>query len=157
MKPGNMMVIKDHINLMGINPLMGSDLNKGGKTEFPDMTQAYDNHLNQKMIQVLKKLNISHSKGTYCGVSGPSYETPAEIAFLQRIGVQAVGMSTVPETIVANHLGMKVCALSSITNKAAGLSEKKLSHREVIETACSHGHQFYDVLTQFLAYILRAL
>ncbi len=150
MKPGDIMVIEDHINLMGVNPLKGSDLKDKGMG-FPDMTEAYDKELKGKMLETLKQLNISHFKGVYCGVSGPSYETPSEIRLLQKAGVQAVGMSTVPESIVANHLGLKVCGLSCITNPAAGLSDKKLSHTEVIETARSLGNRFYDFLSRFFA------
>ncbi len=150
MKPGDLMVIEDHINLMGVNPLKGSDLNNRGDA-FPDMTEAYNKDLKEEMMKILNQFNIPYSKGVYCGVSGPSYETPAEIRFLQKIGVQAVGMSTVPESIVANHLGMKVCGLSCITNLAAGLSGKKLNHREVIETANSFGYKFHDFLSQLLA------
>ena len=150
MKPGDIMVIEDHINLMGVNPLTGLDINREGMG-FPDMTSAYERDLIQRMLEILRKLNIPHSKGVYCGVSGPSYETPAEIRFLKKIGVQAVGMSTVPECLVANHLGLKVCGLSCITNLAAGLSGKKLSHKEVIETARKVENSFCDFLSQFLA------
>lgn len=134
MKPGDLMILTDHINLMGSNPLMGENLKNLGP-RFPDMTEAYDKTLIDLMERELKKINFPYHKGVYCGVSGPTYETPAEVRYLQIIGGSAVGMSTVPESIAANHLGLRVCALSCITNLAAGLSEHKLSHDEVTRTA----------------------
>jgi purine-nucleoside phosphorylase len=152
MKSGDLMVIDDHINLMGTNPLMGPNIKNLGP-RFPDMTEAYDKELNGKMLTVLKELNISHSKGVYCGVSGPTYETPAEVKFLQIIGGQAVGMSTVPETIAANHLGLRVCAISCITNPAAGLHTMKLTHDEVTEIANSVEKKFCDFFKKFIPMI----
>jgi purine-nucleoside phosphorylase len=146
MKPGDLMLIEDHINLMGQNPLMGPNIKNLGP-RFPDMTEAYDKELTQIMEQTLKSLNISHSKGVYCGVSGPTYETPAEVRFLQKIGGHAVGMSTVPESIAANHLGLRVAAISCITNPAAGIHKTKLTHEEVTEIANSVEKQFCDLLT----------
>lgn len=134
MKPGDFMIIDDHINLMGDNPLKGKNIEEFGP-RFPDMTEAYDRSLSNKMAEVLKAMGADHFRGIYCGVSGPTYETPAEVRYLQLIGGKSVGMSTVPETIAANHMGLRVCALSCITNLAAGLSQKKLSHEEVTETA----------------------
>lgn len=152
MKPGDLMVIEDHINLMGTNPLMGPNIKNMGP-RFPDMTEAYDKELTQKMLSCLKELNISHSKGVYCGVSGPTYETPAEVRFLQIIGGQAVGMSTVPESIAANHLGLRVCAVSCITNPAAGLHTTKLNHEEVTEIASSVEKKFCDFFEKFIPQI----
>lgn len=134
MRPGDFMIIEDHINLMGDNPLKGPNIAQLGP-RFPDMSEAYDRKLNEKMAEVLLRHGIRHSRGIYCGVSGPTYETPAEVRYLKQIGGSAVGMSTIPETIAANHLGLRVCALSCITNPAAGISKQKLSHDEVTQTA----------------------
>ena len=143
MKSGDFMVIEDHINLMGDNPLMGPNIKNLGP-RFPDMTEAYDKELTETMLSILKEKNLPHWKGVYCGVSGPTYETPAEVKFLQIIGGQAVGMSTVPESIAANHLGLRVCAVSCITNPAAGIHTTKLTHEEVTEMANSVEKQFCD-------------
>lgn len=149
MKPGDFMVIEDHLNLMGDNPLRGPNLAQFGP-RFPDMTEAYDRKLVAMMLEVLNKLGVRHHRGVYCGVAGPTYETPAEVRYLQLIGGKAVGMSTVPETIAAHHLGLRVCALSCITNLAAGLSQSKLSHDEVTETAKNVEHQFGQFLAEFI-------
>lgn len=152
MTPGDFMIIEDHINLMGQNPLMGPNIKNLGP-RFPDMTEAYDRKLTQKMKDTLGRLKINFWNGTYCGVSGPTYETPAEVRFLQMIGGKAVGMSTVPESIAANHLGLRVCALSCITNLAAGLSQHKLTHEEVTERASSVEEKFSTFLEEFLSNI----
>jgi len=149
MKSGDLMVIDDHINLMGYNPLMGPNIKNLGP-RFPDMTEAYDKKLSSILLNILKDNKIPHSRGVYCGVSGPTYETPAEVRYLQIIGGQAVGMSTVPETIAANHLGLRVCAVSCITNPAAGLHTSKLTHDEVTEMARSVEKKFSLLLDQFL-------
>lgn len=149
MKPGDFMIIDDHINLMGDNPLKGPNLAQLGP-RFPDMSEAYDRKLNEKMAELLAKTGIQYSRGIYCGVSGPTYETPAEVRYLQMIGGRAVGMSTVPETIAANHLGLRVCALSCITNPAAGISKHKLSHDEVTQTAKMVERKFCDFLKEFI-------
>lgn len=143
MKPGDLMVIEDHINLMGYNPLMGPNIKNLGP-RFPDMTEAYDRELTSKMLRILEEQKVPHWKGVYCGVSGPTYETPAEVRFLQTIGGKAVGMSTVPESIAANHLGLRVCAVSCITNPAAGIHTTKLTHEEVTEMANSVEKTFCD-------------
>ena len=152
MNPGDFMVIDDHINLMGDNPLKGPNIAQLGP-RFPDMSEAYDTKLNEKMMSVLSALQIRHSRGVYCAVSGPTYETPAEVRYLQMIGGRAVGMSTVPETIAANHLGLRVCALSCITNPAAGISKTKLSHAEVTETAKMVADKFCQFLEDFMTSI----
>lgn len=149
MKPGDFMVIDDHINLMGANPLIGPNVKNLGP-RFPDMTEAYDKEMTQWMVEILEQKKISFSRGVYCGVSGPTYETPAEVRFLQIIGGQAVGMSTVPESIAANHLGLRVSAMSCITNPAAGLHSEKLNHKEVTEIANSVERSFTDFLVTFL-------
>jgi purine-nucleoside phosphorylase len=150
MQPGDFMIIEDHINLMGDNPLKGPNIAQLGP-RFPDMSEAYDRKLNAKMEEILKKQNIRHSRGVYCGVSGPTYETPAEVRYLQQIGGGAVGMSTVPEAIAANHLGLRVCALACITNPAAGLAAQKLSHDDVTHTAKMVENKFCSFLTEFVA------
>lgn len=152
MQAGDFMIIEDHINLMGINPLMGPNIKELGP-RFPDMTEAYDRKLIEKMEQVFQKQSVRYHKGVYCGVSGPTYETPAEVRYLKMIGGKAVGMSTVPEAIAANHLGLRVAALSCITNLAAGLSRQKLSHTEVTETARQVEQKFTAFLKDFIASI----
>lgn len=152
MQAGDFMIIEDHINLMGTNPLMGPNIKELGP-RFPDMTEAYDKRLIQVMEQVLQKQGTRFHKGIYCGVSGPTYETPAEVRYLKLIGGKAVGMSTVPETIAANHLGLRVSALSCITNLAAGISSQKLSHNEVTETAKRVELQFTSFLKEFITNI----
>ena len=113
------------------------------------MSEAYDRKLNDKMAEVLGKKGIGFSRGIYCGVSGPTYETPAEVRYLQMIGGHAGGMSTVPEAIAANHLGLRVCALSCITNPAAGISKNRLSHEEVTQTAKLVEDKFCSFLKEF--------
>lgn len=150
MVPGDFMVIEDHINLMGDNPLKGPNIEQFGP-RFPDMTEAYDRKLCDRMVDILNTMGARHFRGVYCGVSGPTYETPAEVRYLQMLGGRAVGMSTVPETIAANHLGLRVAALSCITNPAAGLSKNKLSHDEVTETARAVEAKFGQFLVDFVA------
>lgn len=146
---GTFMVIRDHINLMGNNPLMGPNLKTLGP-RFPDMTEAYDRELVETMSRIFAEKKIAHYKGVYCAVSGPTYETPAEVRYLQIVGGNAVGMSTVPEVIAANHMGLRVAAVSCITNPAAGISKNKLSHDEVTETAKRVQSQFKDFLHTFV-------
>lgn len=150
MNPGDFMLLEDHINLMGDNPLKGPNIAQLGP-RFPDMSEAYDRKLNDKMGEILQKKSIRFSRGIYCAVSGPTYETPAEVRYLQLIGGRAVGMSTVPEAIAANHLGLRVCALSCITNPAAGLAAGRLSHEEVTQTAKMVEDKFCSFLTDFIA------
>lgn len=152
MQAGDLMIIEDHINLMGINPLMGPNIKELGP-RFPDMTEAYDRKLISQMEPILQKHGTRYHKGVYCGVSGPTYETPAEVRYLKMIGGKAVGMSTVPEAIAANHLGLRVAALSCITNLAAGISRQKLSHSEVTETAKKVEQKFTLFLKEFISNI----
>jgi purine-nucleoside phosphorylase len=149
MAAGDFMIIEDHINLMGTNPLMGPNIKELGP-RFPDMTEAYDKGLIEKMEQTFQKQSVRYHKGIYCGVSGPTYETPAEVRYLKLIGGKAVGMSTVPEVIAANHLGIRVAALSCITNLASGISRQKLSHQEVTDTAKKVETQFTGFLKEFV-------
>lgn len=149
MRPGDFMVLNDHINLMGDNPLKGKNLDELGP-RFPDMTEAYDKKLVKVAMSCAKQSKLKVSQGVYIGLPGPTYETPAEVRYLQRIGGNAVGMSTVPEVIAANHFGIRACGVSCITNQAAGLSNQKLSHNEVTETAKRIESQFKTFITQLV-------
>jgi purine-nucleoside phosphorylase len=131
-RPGDIMVIEDHINLMGDNPLKGPNLTQLGP-RFPDMSEAYSKDCIQVLEDTASELSIELKRGVYTGVLGPTYETPAEVRMLRALGGDAVGMSTVPEAIAANHLGVRVAGLACITNLAAGLSPRKLTHQEVVE------------------------
>jgi purine-nucleoside phosphorylase len=128
--PPTLMLIADHVNLMWRNPLIGKRL--GGETRFPDLLNAYDSELRSMALDVAADAGIGLAEGVYGGVLGPNFETPAEIRMLRLLGCDAVGMSTVPEVIVARARGMRVLGISSITNAAAGLSKKPLSHEEVL-------------------------
>lgn len=128
---GDIMLITDHINMMGSNPLIGNNPELG--LRFPDMSDIYNFELRNKILDIAKKNSIELTQGVYMAMTGPSYETPAEVRMAKINGADAVGMSTVPEAIVANYCGIKVIGLSCITNYAAGVSDKKLSHQEVIE------------------------
>ena len=129
-KAGEFVIIRDHINLMGSNPLIGPNIEDYGP-RFPDMTEAYS----KKLREIANRaVDGKIKEGVYVALTGPSYETPSEIRMLERIGGDMVGMSTVPEAIAANYLGMKVLGISCVTNMAAGILEKPLSHEEVIET-----------------------
>lgn len=137
MKPGELMLISDHLNLLGVNPLVGAVL--PGEQRFPDMSGAYDPALRREAMTVAAELGLSLSEGVYAAVLGPSYETPAEIRMLARLGADAVGMSTVPETIAARARGMRVLGISCITNVAAGLGDAPLSHDEVLGVGAEVG------------------
>jgi len=130
--PGDLMLITDHINMMG-NPLIGANDDRFGP-RFPDMSTAYDKEFQQMARTVAADLNIAIQEGVYLGLTGPTYETPAEIRMIRTLGGDAVGMSTVPEVIVANHSSMRVLGISCITNMAAGILDQPLNHEEVIET-----------------------
>lgn len=132
-KPGDLMVIKDHINLSGSNPLIGSNDNRLGP-RFPDMSTAYKPKYINLVKKCAKELNMNIQEGVYAFFSGPTYETPAEVKMAQILGADAVGMSTAPEVIVASHSSMDVVGISCITNMAAGILDQPLDHEEVIET-----------------------
>jgi purine-nucleoside phosphorylase len=132
-KPGDLMLITDHINLTGANPLVGVNLDELGP-RFPDMSEAYDAAMRSIALDVGRKKGIPLRQGIYIGLLGPSYETPAEIRMCRLLGADAVGMSTVPEVIVANHMGIPVLGISCITNMAAGVLPRKLTHKEVLDT-----------------------
>lgn len=134
MKAGELVLVTDHLNLMGSNPLIGENIPQLGP-RFPDMSQVYDRALRQVLIQIAQKNNIPLQQGVYAGVHGPSYETPAEVEMLKRLGADMIGMSTVPEAIALNHMGKKVVALSCVTNLAAGVGEGPLNHDEVLQAA----------------------
>ena len=142
---GALVLISDHINLQGSNPLIGPNDDSAGP-RFPDMTDAYSAAYRAIAHQAAGELGIPLSEGVYAALTGPSYETPAEIRYLRTIGADLVGMSTVPEVIVANHLGMRVLAISCVTNMAAGILPQKINHEEVLET----GRRVRDTLVKFL-------
>jgi purine-nucleoside phosphorylase len=133
-KQGALVVITDHINLQGQNPLVGPNDERFGP-RFPDMTETYYKPYREIALNAARKLGKSAQQGVYAALLGPSYETPAEIRYLRTIGADLVGMSTVAEVIAARHMGMKVLAISCVTNMAAGILDKPLNHEEVLETA----------------------
>lgn len=130
---GALVLVRDHINLQGVNPLAGANDNRFG-VRFPDMTRAYAPEYRSIAREEAKKLDIELYEGIYAALLGPSYETPAEIEYLRRIGADLVGMSTVAEVITARHMNLKVLAISCVTNMAAGILDQPLSHAEVMET-----------------------
>jgi purine-nucleoside phosphorylase len=132
-KQGALVVISDHINLQGNNPLVGPNDDRLGP-RFPDMTQAYCKPYREITLQAARRLGKTVHEGVYAGLLGPSYETPAEIRYLRAIGADLVGMSTIPEVIVARHMGLKVLAISCVTNMAAGISDEALNHEDVLAT-----------------------
>jgi purine-nucleoside phosphorylase len=132
-KQGALVVITDHINLQGHNSLVGSNDDRFGP-RFPDMTQAYWKPYREITLQAAKRLGKTIYQGVYAALLGPNYETPAEIRYLRTIGADLVGMSTVPEVIVARHMGVKVLAISCVTNMAAGILDQTINHEEVLET-----------------------
>lgn len=148
-KPGDLMLIKDHINLTGQNPLHGPNDDRLGP-RFPDMSHTYHLELRRFAMKRARSLGIKLRTGIYMGVQGPSYETPAEIDMMRRMGGGAVGMSTVPEVIVAAHAGLKVMGISCITNLAAGVSEHALTHEEVTETAKQARSRFSHLLRELI-------
>jgi purine-nucleoside phosphorylase len=143
--PGDLVLIQDHLNLMGKNPLIGPNNNKMGP-RFPDMTHAYNPELNTIMRDVSKNLGYDIHDGVYAGVLGPTYETPAEIKMFRILGADMVGMSTVPEAIAANHLGLKVCGISCITNMGAGIINQTLKHEDIKDEAAKAMNHFTALL-----------
>jgi purine-nucleoside phosphorylase len=131
-RPGTLMLIRDHINLMWRSPLTGSVL--AGEQRFPDMSDVYDGALRDRARKVARERQIPLEEGVYCALLGPSYETPAEIRMFQRLGADAVGMSTVPEVLVARARGIKCLGISTVTNVSLGVAQQKLSHEEVLAT-----------------------
>lgn len=146
---GALVMISDHINLQGSNPLIGSNDESFGP-RFPDMSEAYSKAYRETARQCAAGLNLPLEEGVYAALTGPSYETPAEIRYLRTIGADLVGMSTVPEVIVANHAGMKVLAISCVTNMAAGILDQKINHEEVLETGMRVREAFVQLLKAVL-------
>lgn len=149
MPPGSLMAINDHINWSGFNPLIGPN-NESYGPRFSDMSDAYHQYYRDQLINVAQKNNQKIYQGVYCMYSGPNFETPAEINALHVLGGSAVGMSTVPEVIVANHCGLSVIGLSVITNYAAGMSKTKLSHQETLEQASLAEKKVLKLIKNFI-------
>ncbi|MGV3625522.1 MAG: purine-nucleoside phosphorylase, partial [Archangium sp.] len=155
-KVGDLMAITDHLNLAGFNPLVGHNEDALGP-RFPDMTHAYDPSALNILKAAAQATQVELQEGVYVSLSGPTYETPAEIRMLRTLGGDAVGMSTVPEVIVASHMGVKVTGVSCITNLAAGISKEKLSHAEVSEVADRVKDTFTRLLQRFLDDVARTV
>jgi purine-nucleoside phosphorylase len=155
-KQGALVVIRDHINLQGQNPLVGPNDERFGP-RFPDMTQAYTKLYRNIALQAAGKMGKTIHEGVYAGLLGPSYETPAEIRYLRSIGADLVGMSTIPEVIAARHMGVKVLAISCVTNMAAGILDQPLNHEEVLKTAERVKGDFTALLRAVLPGIAREL
>jgi purine-nucleoside phosphorylase len=147
--PGDLMVIEDHLNLLG-NPLLGPNEDALGP-RFPDMSEVYDRGLRDVAETACRAASTRCHRGVYVSLTGPSYETPAEIRMFRTMGADAVGMSTVPEAIVARHMEMRVAGLSCLTNMAAGVTDRKLDHREVLETGERVKSALLDVLARIVA------
>jgi len=145
---GALVVVRDHINLQGTSPLVGTNDQRFG-TRFPDMTFAYTRHYRELALEEAAKIGIAPREGVYAGMLGPSYETPAEIRFLRTIGADLVGMSTIAEAIAARHMDLKLLVISCVTNMAAGILDQPLSHQEVLETT-------HRVIGEFVA-LLKAV
>lgn len=147
---GSLMVISHHLNLMGVNPLRGPNDERFGP-RFPDMSEVYSRDLQELATEEARTLGITTRRGVYAALAGPSYETPAEIHMLRAFGADAVGMSTVPEAIVARHMGLRVLGISCITNMAAGISEAPINHEEVMETGQRVRESFAQLLRRVIA------
>ena len=147
--PGDLMIITDHLNLMFRNALIGA--HEPGDTRFPDMSEPYDRGLAALLRREATKLGFPMREGVYCGLLGPTYETPAEVRMLATLGADAVGMSTVPEVIVARAIGMRVAGVSCITNFASGTTPNPLSHDEVIQTTALVASRFESLVERFVA------
>lgn len=144
---GSLMLIKDHISLFAPNPLIGANIDELG-TRFPDMTHVYDEDLQEIIKETAKEHDIELFEGVYAQLTGPSFESPAEIRLLQTLGANAVGMSTVVEAIAANHMGMKICGVSCVCNLAAGMNTAPLTHEEVQEAANAVAPKFEMLLKE---------
>lgn len=149
---GALMVISDHVNLMGVNPLRGQNDERFGP-RFPDMSAVYSPELQELVVDEAKAIGAEVRRGIYGGLSGPSYETPAEIHLLRSLGADAVGMSTVPEAIVARHMGLEVLGISCITNMAAGISDEPINHEEVMATGDRVRETFAELLRRVIGAI----
>jgi purine-nucleoside phosphorylase len=153
---GRLVAIKDHINLQGVNPLSGPNDDRFG-TRFPDFSAAYDKEFREMTMREGNRLGIEMPEGVYAALTGPSYETPAEIRYLRTIGADLVGMSTVPEVIAARHTGMRVLGISCVTNAAAGILDKPLSHLEVFKTTERVKGQFISLLRAVIPRIAESI
>ena len=149
--PGDLMIITDHLNLMFRNPLVGTL--EPGDTRFPDMSEPYDRALGALLRREATKLGFPLREGVYCGLLGPTYETPAEVRMLATLGADAVGMSTVPEVITARAIGMRVAGVSCITNFASGTTPNPLSHDEVLQTTALVASRFESLVERFVTVI----
>jgi purine-nucleoside phosphorylase len=145
-QPGDLMLITDHINMTGVNPLVGANIDELGP-RFPDMSHAYDPQMRDITLAFAREIGITVRQGVYIGLMGPNYETPAEIRMCRILGADAVGMSTVPEVIVAHHMGIPALGISCITNMAAGILPQKLTHQEVLDTTKRVEDTFSALLT----------
>jgi len=148
-KPGSLMLIHDHLNLMGVNPLRGKNDERFG-ARFPDMSEVYSRKFQEIAKAAAKEMDFDLRRGVYCALSGPTYETPAEIHYLRYAGADAVGMSTVPEAIIAHHQGMKILAISCVSNYAAGISEEEINHEEVMEIGKLVAETFKNLLKRVI-------
>ncbi|MGA8490500.1 MAG: purine-nucleoside phosphorylase [Terriglobales bacterium] len=155
-KQGALVVITDHINLQGTNPLVGPNEDRFGP-RFPDMTEAYCKSYREIALRAARRLGKTLHEGVYAGLLGPSYETPAEIRCLRKIGADLVGMSTIPEVIAARHIGLKVLAISCVTNMAAGISDEVLKHEDVLATGEQVKGDFVALLRAVLPEIAKNL
>jgi purine-nucleoside phosphorylase len=153
-EPGDLVRITDHLNLSGHNPLTGPNDERLGP-RFPDLSEAYDARLGALLDECAASLGVKLQRGVYACMPGPSYETPAEVRMLRALGADCVGMSTVPEVIAARHMGVPVCAMSLVANRAAGLSERPLTHREVEETAAREIPKLAALLEAYLPLVVR--
>jgi purine-nucleoside phosphorylase len=153
---GRLVVIKDHINLQGVNPLSGPNDERFGP-RFPDMTVAYDRRFREMTVGLGNRAGMSIYEGVYAALAGPNYETPAEIRYLRAIGADLVGMSTVPEVIAARHCGLRVLGISCVTNAAAGILDRPLSHEEVLATTERVKGQFIALLKAVIPKIAEAI
>ncbi len=154
-KQGSLMLIRDHLNMMGVNPLRGANDERFG-ARFPDMTEVYSHELQEIVITEAEKMIGADgedflNRGVYCALSGPTYETPAEIHLYRILGADAVGMSTAPEAIAARHQGIKVIGISCITNMAAGITDEPINHAEVMETGAKVAETFKELLRRIIS------
>ena len=146
-KAGDFMMMTDHISCFAPNPLIGANIEELG-TRFPDMTEVYDKELQEVILETAKENGIEVKQGIYAQLTGPSFESPAEIQMLHKLGIDAVGMSTVVEAIAANHMGMKICCISFVSNLAAGMNPNPLTHEEVQEAADEAAPRFKKLVTE---------
>lgn len=152
LRPADLVLLKDHINLMGDNPLIGANDERIGP-RFPDLTDTYTKELRGRVKEIALKEGIALQEGVYCGCSGPSYETPAEIQMYRAMGATVVGMSTVPEAIAIRHMGKKIIGISCVTNQAAGITDAPLEHSDVLDVA----KKAYPKLSRLIRETLKSL